>query len=68
MAQNRVLSYISCWVNWSKILMGSSESSWNEDTKIGIGFVSSLNTSRENEENAFTKNLGFIDVLRTVVV
>ena len=48
--------------------MGSCESSWNEDAKIGIGFVSSSNTSRENEENVFTKMLGSIDVLQTVFV
>ena len=31
--------------------MSSCESSWNEDVKIGIGFVSSSNTSRENQQN-----------------
>ena len=47
-------------------MISSFESSWNEDAKIGIGFVSSLNTSRENRQNAFPKNHGFIDVNRTV--
>ena len=32
-------------------LMGSCESSWNENMKIGIGIVCSSNTSRENQQN-----------------
>ena len=51
MAQNHVLSYVSCWVGRSNNLMSSCESSWNEDVKIGIGFVSSSNTCRENQQN-----------------
>ena len=42
--------------------MCSYESPWNEDAKIGIGSVSSSNTSRENEQNAFPNNLRFNDV------
>ena len=42
--------------------MGSCESTWNEDAKVGIEFVSSSNTSRENQQNAFhfslIKNFG----------
>ena len=66
MAQSMVLSYVSCWVCRSKNLIDSCESSWNKDTKIGIGFVSSANTSRENPQNAFLNNPGFIDLNRTV--
>ena len=40
MAQNHVLSYVSCWVGRSTHMIGSCESSLNEDAKIGIGFVS----------------------------
>ena len=51
----------------SKNLMGSCESSWNDESKIGILFVSTSNTFRENEKKCFyQKKLGFIDVLRTV--
>ena len=47
----------------------SSESPWNEDAKIGIGLISNSNTSRENQQNVFTKKkLGFIDVLQTVAI
>ena len=35
--------------------MCSYEIPWNEDAKIGIWFVSSSNTSRENRQNAFPK-------------
>ena len=42
-------------VRRSKNLICSCESSWNEDAKIGIGFVSSPNTSRENQQNTFLK-------------
>ena len=45
-------------------MMCSYESPWNE---IGIGFVSSSNTSRENQQNAFPNKLRFIDVNRTVI-
>ena len=55
MFENHVLSYVSCWISGSKNLIGSGESSWNEDAKIGIGFVSSSITSRENRQNAFSK-------------
>ena len=44
MAQNNVLSYVSCSVGQSKNLICSCESSWNEDAKIDIEFVSSSNT------------------------
>ena len=47
-------------------MLGSCESSSNEDAKIGIGFVFSSNTSRGNEQKAFPNNPGFIDVNRTV--
>ena len=53
----------------SKFLLCPSESPWNEDAKIVIGlFCSSKasNTFRENQQNVFTKKLGFIDVLSTV--
>ena len=47
--------------------MGSCECSWKEDANIGIRFVSSSsNTSRENQQNSFLNNLGFINVNRTV--
>ena len=39
----------------SKNLIDSYESSWNEDAKIGIGFVSSSNTSQGNQQNGFPK-------------
>ena len=45
----------SCSVYGSKNLIDLCESSWNENAKIGIGFVSSSNTSRENRRNAFSK-------------
>ena len=54
-AQNHVLSNFSCWVGRSENLIGSSESPWNEDAKIGIGLTCSLNTSREKFQNVFTK-------------
>ena len=38
-----------------KNLTCSCESSWNEDAKIGIGFVCSSTASRENEQNTFPK-------------
>ena len=40
-------------INGSKTC--SCESSWNEDMKTGVGFVSSSNTSRENQQNVFPK-------------
>ena len=55
MAQNHVLSHDSCCVRRSENLICSSESPWNEDAKIGIGLISSSNTSRENQQNVFTK-------------
>ena len=55
MAQNHVLSYFSYWVDQSKNLIDLYKSSWNEDAKIGIGFVSSWNSCRENQPNAFSK-------------
>ena len=55
MAQNDVLSDVSCCVDRSENLTCSCESSWNENAKIGIGFVCSSNTSRENEQNALPK-------------
>ena len=55
MAQNHVLSDVSCCVGWSENLTCSSESPWNEDTKIGFGLISSSNTSREKQKNVFTK-------------
>ena len=42
--QNHVLSQVSYWVGRSKNMICSCESSWNEDSKIGIEFVSSSNT------------------------
>ena len=65
MAQNHVLSYVSCLVGRCKNLLDSCESSWNEDAKIGIGFVSISSTSRE-KKNLTPNSLGFIDVDRTV--
>ena len=38
-----------------KNLTGSFESPWNEDAKVGIGLICSSNTSRENQQNIFTK-------------
>ena len=66
MAQNHVLSNVSCCLDRSENLACSSECPWNEDAKIGIRLISSSNTSRENQQNVLPKNLGFIDVLRTV--
>ena len=43
-----------------------SESSWNEDEKIGIGLICSSNTSEKINKIFFPKKLGFIDVLPTV--
>ena len=54
MAQNRALLWqLLSWL--SKNVIGSWESSSNEDAKIGIGFVFSSNTSRENQQTAFPK-------------
>ena len=52
------LCFVLCLMSAVKLfgvknLMCSYESPWNEDAKIGIGSVSSSNTSRENEQNAF---------------
>ena len=66
MGENYVLSNVSCCVGRSENLTCSSESPWNEDAKIGIGLISSSNTSRENQQIFLPKKLGFIDVLRTV--
>ena len=55
MAINHVLSCVSCLVGQSKNLIGSCESSWNEDAKIGIGFVSCSSTSGENLKKSFLK-------------
>ena len=55
MAQNHVLSNGSCCVGQSENLNCSSESPWNEDAKIGIGLISSSNTSQENQQNDFLK-------------
>ena len=55
MAQNHVLSNVSCCVGQSENLTCSSESPWNEDEKIGIGLISSSNTFGENQQNAFPK-------------
>ena len=55
MAKNHVFSYVSCLVGRSKNLIGPCGRFWYEDAKIGIGFVSSSRTSRENEQNAFPK-------------
>ena len=51
------LCFVLCQLlSWSEQnLIDSCESSWNEDAKIGIGFVSSSNTSRENQQNDFPK-------------
>ena len=66
MAQNHVLSCVSCCVGRSKNLICPSESPFKEEAKIGIGLISSSNNFRENQQKVFTKKLGFIDVLRTV--
>ena len=42
------------------------ESSWSEDAKIGIGFVSSSNTSQENQQNAFLNNPGRFSMVESV--
>ena len=56
MAQNNKNCLMSAsTAGGSKNLIDSYESSWNEDAKIGIGFVSSSNTSRENQQNDFPK-------------
>ena len=55
MAQNHVWSNASCWVGRSENLICPSESSWNEDAKIGIELICSSKTSRENQQNVFTK-------------
>ena len=55
MAQNHVLSYVSCCVGQSENLICPAKSPWNEDAKIGIGLVSSSNTSGENQQNNFPK-------------
>ena len=55
MVQNHVLSNVSCCVGRNENLTCSSESPWNEDTKIGFGLISSSNTSREKQKNVFTK-------------
>ena len=55
MAQNHVLSNVSCCVGQSENLTCLSESTWNEDAKIGIELISSSNTSRENQQNDFLK-------------
>ena len=68
MAQNHVLSNVSCCVGQSENLNCSSESPWNEDAKIGIGLISSSNTSQENQQMLSLNNLGFIDVLSTVAI
>ena len=66
MAQNHVLSNVSCCVGRNENLTYLSEIPWNEDAKIGIGLISSSNTSRENQQMLSLNNLGFIDVLSTV--
>ena len=48
-------SNVSCWAGRSENLTCLSESPWNEDAKIGIGLISISNTSRENQQNVFTK-------------
>ena len=55
MAQNHVLSNVSCCIGWSENLTCSSERPWNEYAKICNGLISSSNTSRENQQNVFTK-------------
>ena len=40
----------------------SFESPWNEDAKIGIGLICSSNTSREKQQNAFTKKAWIHDI------
>ena len=47
-------------------MIGSCESSLNEDAKIGIGFVSCSITSREKKMLS-PNNSGFIDVNQTVL-
>ena len=66
MAQNHALSNVSCCISRSEDLTSSSESPWNEGAKIGLGLISSSNTTRENEEIFLPKKLGFVDVLQTV--
>ena len=55
MAQNHVLSNVSCWVGRSETLICPYESPLNEDEKIGIGLVCRSNTFRENQQKKFTK-------------
>ena len=56
-AQIHVLSNISCWVGKNENLICPSESSSNENAKIGIGLICSscICTSWENLQNVFTK-------------
>ena len=57
MAQNHVLSYVSCWVGRSKNLIGSCESSCNGDAQV---------LPEKINKNLTPKSHGFIDVNRTV--
>ena len=68
MAQNHVLSYVSCLVGWSKNLVGSCESSWKEDAKIVIDLSLDQILSEKMKKMLLPKKLGNIDVLRTVCV
>ena len=66
MAQNHVLSNVSCCVSRSQNSTCSSESPLIEDAKIGIGLICSSILPEKIYKMFLPKKFGFIDVLRTV--